>query len=109
MIFDLRTYVCKPGTMARHLAIYKQFGLEPQKRCLGEPVLYGVTETGDVNSYVHVWAYKDAGDRERRRAALWEDPDWLAYVAKSAEADCLLSQNNTLLKATDFARLPDLG
>ena len=80
MLFDVRTYTCRPGTIKQHLALYEKLGLAPQTRHLGQPVLYGVVETGLVNSYMHVWAYEDAGDRERKRAAMWADPDWLALT-----------------------------
>jgi hypothetical protein len=57
MIFDHRTYTCKPGSIKAHLDLYEKMGFAPQSRLLGKPVLYGTTEVGDVNSYVHVWAY----------------------------------------------------
>lgn len=108
MLFDLRIYTCFPGTLKKHLALYKEMGAGPQKRCLGEPFLYAVTETPNPNKYVHIWAYKDAGDREAKRAKLWSDPEWLAYAAKSAEAGWLIEQTNTLLHATDLAKLPEI-
>ena len=37
MLFDVRTYTCRPGSMAQHLALYKEKGLAPQSRILGEP------------------------------------------------------------------------
>lgn len=102
MIFDHRTYTCRPGTIKKHMALYEEFGLAPQKRHLGEPILYGLTETGDVNSYVHVWVYESAGDRETRRAAMQADPDWQTYLAKSAEAGYLVSQENKILIPAPF-------
>ena len=55
MLFDVRTYTCAPGTIAKHLALYEEKGLAPQTRHLGEPVFYGTCETGDPNQYVHIW------------------------------------------------------
>ena len=60
MIFDHRTYCCKPGMVPAQMALYEQYGKAPQERHLGKPVLYGIAETGRINSYVHVWAYDDA-------------------------------------------------
>jgi len=102
MIYDHRTYTCRPGTIKRQLALYEAHGFEVQKRHLGEPVLYAVTETGDVNSYVHVWAYEDAADRAKRRAAMAADPDWQAFLEKSAEAGYLLHQENKILQPAPF-------
>ena len=106
MIFDVRTYTCKPGTIKKHLALYEEHGLKPQTKHLGQPVLYGHVETGDVNSYVHVWAYESAGDREAKRAAMWADPEWLAYTQKSAELGALIKQENKILVAAPFFKLP---
>lgn len=105
MIFDHRTYYCRPGTIKKHLELYEQHGFGPQSRVLGPPVLYAATEVGDVNSYVHVWAYTDLADRTARRAKLWSDPEWLAYVAKSSELGALTKQENKILIATKFFKL----
>ncbi len=106
MIFDHRTYTLKPGMIKAHLAQYEEFGFKVQSRHLGKPVLYATTEVGDVNSYVHVWAYKDLADRTAKRAALWVDPEWLAYVKRSGELGALVSQENKILVATSFFKLP---
>jgi hypothetical protein len=70
MLFDHRTYTVKPGTLPKQLELYAQHGRAPQERHLGPPLLYGITETGPINSYVHVWVYDDAADRARKRAAM---------------------------------------
>ncbi len=102
MIYDHRTYVCRPGTIRKQLALYAEHGFAAQRRILGEPVLYAQTETGDVNAFVHIWRYEDAADRAARRANLAADPEWLAYLARSAEAGYLVSQVNTLLTSAPF-------
>ena len=40
MLVDVRTYRCRPGTINAHLALYEEFGKEPQFRCLGTPLAY---------------------------------------------------------------------
>lgn len=102
MIYDHRTYTCRPGMLQKQLALYKQHGWEVQVRHLGEPVLYGFTETGDVNTYVHVWVYEDAADRAQRRAAMAADPGWQSYLEKSAEAGYLIRQENKILVGVPF-------
>lgn len=97
MIYDHRTYTCRPGTIRKHLEIYLEHGFAPQSRHLGQPVLYATTEVGDVNSYVHVWAYDSVEDRARRRAAMMADPDWQTYLRVSGEAGYLIGQENKLL------------
>ena len=58
MTGDDRTYTCRPGTIKKHLALYEKLGKGPQTRHLGEPFAYLVTETGNVNQYIHIWAYE---------------------------------------------------
>jgi hypothetical protein len=102
MLFDLRIYRCRPGTIKKQLALYEEHGLGPQTRNLGQPYFYGIVETGAVNTYVHIWAYEDAADRERKRAAMQADPDWQAFLARSGEAGYLESQENWQLNEAPF-------
>jgi len=102
VIFDHRTYYCRPGTIKPHLAIYEEHGFKVQTRHLGQPVLYATTEVGDVNSYVHIWAYADLADRTAKRAALWLDPEWNTYIKMSADFGALIKQENKILVAVPF-------
>ncbi len=102
MILYMRTYTCKPGMMKEHIEVDKRYGLAPQTKHLGQPVVWATTEVGDVNSYVHILAYKDIADRAAKRAAMWEDADWIGLTQKSAELGALLSQENKILVATDI-------
>ena len=95
MILDMRTYTCKPGMIKAHIEIYKKYGQEAQARCLGKPVVWATTEVGDVNSFVHIWAYKDVADREKKRAAMWQDAGWLDYVKKSGELGARVGAQET--------------
>lgn len=102
MIYDHRTYTCRPGTIAKHLKLYAEYGWQVQRRHLGDPVVYAMTETGDVNAYVHIWRYDDVADRAEKRARLQADPEWQAYLQKSAEAGYLVSQVNRILTPVPF-------
>ena len=102
MLLDVRTYTCRPGTIKKHLALYEKMGKGPQTRHLGQPFAYLVTETGNVNQYIHIWAYQDAADRERRRAAMQADPEWMVFVEESAKLGALEHQENRLMRPVDF-------
>ena len=102
MLLDVRTYTCKPGTIKAHLDLYEKMGKEPQTRNLGQPLAYLTTETGNPNQYVHIWVYDSAGDREAKRAAMWADPDWIAYTQASAELGALEAQENKLMVPVNF-------
>ncbi len=102
MLLDIRIYTCRPGTIAKHLALYEEMGKVPQSRNIGAPVIYAKCETGDPNKYMHAWLYDSAADREQKRAKMWADPDWVAYTKASAELGALASQENALWIPVDF-------
>lgn len=102
MIYDHRTYICKPGSIKKQMKLYEDYGWEVQRRHLGDPVVYAAVETGDVNSYIHIWAYVDVADRAAKRAVLFEDIVWQNFLKLSAESGNLLSQVNTILTSAPF-------
>ena len=63
MLLDVRTYTCRPATIGKHLALYEKMGKGPQTRHLGQPFAYLVTETGNVNQYIHIWALETQENR----------------------------------------------
>lgn len=102
MLYDVRTYICRPNTIKKHLALYAEHGFDAQRRHLGEPLMYAQTDVGNVNSYTHIWVYESAADRDAKRAALQQDPAWINYLNKSAEAAYLINQENRLMLPTAF-------
>ena len=103
MLIDHRTYTLRPGTLRKQMALYEKHGLAAQKRHFGEPLAWLVSETGDVNTYVHIWVYDDAADRARKREALFKDPEWRKYLEMNAEAGYLIKQESKLMSPAPFA------
>jgi hypothetical protein len=106
MLIDHRTYATRPGALQKQLALYAEHGFPVQRRLAGDPLAFLVTETGPLNSYVHLWRYEDAAHRAQVRSALQADPAWIAYLAKSAEAGNIVAQENRLMVPAAFAPLP---
>ena len=102
MLYDVRIYECRPGTIKMHLDLYEKHGKVPQSRALGNPLAFLVGETGNPNRYIHIWVYENADDREKKRAQMWLDPDWINYTQESAKLGALESQKNKLVKNVDF-------
>jgi len=109
MIYDVRTYTCRPGTMNKQLAMYAEHGYHVQCRHLGVPVIYATGEVGDANSYVHIWAYDSMADREQRRKAMWSDPEWLEMIKLADDAGYLISQKNAVYTQVPFSPEPNRG
>ena len=103
MLVDHRTYRIKPGKMQAHLDLYEQYGYPAQTKHLGKPVAYMFTESGEMNTIVHIWVYENAADREKRRAAMAADPEWQIYVKKLSESGLLMEQQTSLMVPAKFA------
>jgi NIPSNAP len=103
VIFDYRTYKCIPGRTAAQLKLYGELAYPTQIQYLGEPVCWMVTETGVLNSLVHVWAYDSAADREQKRARLAKDPAWQHYLVENGKAGNIADQHTMLMTPAPFA------
>ena len=74
MIYEMRTYDLKPRSQAE---VEKRFGEAYEKRKkYSELAAFWHTEIGPLNQIVHVWPYKDLGERNRIRAAAVKDGIW---------------------------------
>ena len=88
------------------MCIRDRHGWGPQTRHLGQPIVYAVTEVGNVNTYVHIWAYSDITDRATKREAMQADPNWQKYLTLSGEAGYLIAQDNRILVSAPFYSPP---
>ena len=105
MIVDLRTYTMVPGRLGAYLKLYEAEGLPIHVRHLGAPIGIFTTDVGELNQVVFFWAFQSQADREKRRAALEADPDWVTYRRKSADAGNVQHQENKIIVSTAFSPL----
>lgn len=82
MVIDFRAYTLHSGSVGPFMELFEQEGLEPQVRICGKFLGLYRTEMGNINQIVMMFEYADAGDRERRRARLYKDPAFQAYLTK---------------------------
>ncbi|HEY9218463.1 MAG TPA: NIPSNAP family protein [Phenylobacterium sp.] len=104
MIVEMRTYTLAVGATGRYFKLYGEKGLAVQKRILGHLVGYYGVEVGELNKVIHMWAYDSLDERAKRRAALWADPEWLAYVREVG--GLVVGQENQILTPAPFFQLP---
>lgn len=98
MLIDERTYTLRPGCLGRYLDRHMAHALPLMREHLGEPLAYYTGADGELNTFVHQWAYTDAADREQRRARLYADPRWLDYRRSTGDQGWLVAQHNRLLR-----------
>ena len=81
MLYEMRTYRVKVGTVPQYMRLVEE-GIVIQREHLGNLVGYFTSEIGTLNEVVHIWAYSDLVDRQRRREELAMDPRWQAFIPK---------------------------
>jgi hypothetical protein len=102
VIYEERIYSFTPETLADHLDKYERLGFPHHTRCLGKLLAYFTTDIGELNECTHIWVYQDLADRAAKRAGLWADPDWLAYVKIAPKP---VRMRNRILVPTKFSPL----
>jgi len=103
VLLDVRTYKTLPGRVPAQLEIYKKFGYPVQLRYMGEPLCFAAAESGELNTFTHVWVYESAADREAKRGKMAQDRDWKVYLAENAKAGYIIEQKNCLMVPTAFS------
>src|SRR5262245_65726078 len=93
MVLEECTYTIKPGQIPGFLAIYEREGLSAQRRHLGQSVGWSTSEFGNS-----IRSFESLDDRAKRRAALYGDFEWQAFVPKALEF--IEKQENRILLPT---------
>lgn len=101
MIVEERTYTLQAGKTSSYLAEYAKRGMEPQREHLGDLIGYFTTEIGTLNQVVHLWGYRDLGDRQERRQRLYADARWQEYVPTIRQ--WVVQQENRILVPASFS------
>ncbi len=100
MYVEERIYTLQVGKAAEYFKNYEQFGMKVQLKHLPNMVGYYTTEVGELNLVIHMWAYDDLNERDRRRAAMQADPEWQAYLGKNRPF--MISQETRIMKCAPF-------
>jgi NIPSNAP len=103
MILEERDYRLVQGMTGAFLNVYETLGLSVQRRHLGEPIGFFLTDIGELNHVVSIWRYDDYTDRSARRTTMLADPDWPAYLA--AIRGMIDVQNIRILLPASFSPL----
>jgi hypothetical protein len=103
MIVEERTYTVQPGRAKEWLDHYEKTGWPVQQRHLGKCIGFFLSEIGELNKIVHLWAYDDLAHRERARAAMVQDPEWATFV--NGNPPVLIAQEACILKPVSFSPL----
>ena len=103
MIIEHRTYTFQPGSVDRWMEKYRAEGLPVQKRHLNRFVGLYVSEIGRLHTAVLVWAYDSLADREARRASMYADPQWQAFIGEIWALGVIQTQDVMIMNPAPFS------
>ena len=73
-LYEFRTYTFGPGAIPK---VIEAWSPRIKERTAVSPLIFaGFTDIGALNQWVHVWAYKNMGERERLRAQAMKPGQW---------------------------------
>jgi hypothetical protein len=81
-VYELRSYRSQVGRIGEWLSLFKT--IMPVREKYSQNVGAWQTEMGQLNEAVHLWAYRDLNHRAQVRSQALQDPEWQAFVGKSA-------------------------
>jgi hypothetical protein len=76
MIYELRTYTVKQGTLADVVKAASTVSRDIRGDNYGKLEGYWSTDIGPLNQVMHLWSYADLNERARLRAELAKNPRW---------------------------------
>lgn len=96
-LIDHRIYTIALRKMPEFLEVFNRLAMPVLMQTLGHPVGCYTSLVGPQNQFVHLWAYDDLADYERRCRARDTHPDFPAYLAASGHL--ITAQETRLIKA----------
>ena len=81
-VYELRWYRAHVGKAGEWLGHFK--AIMPVREKYSKNVGLWQTEVAQLNEAVHLWAYRDLNHRAEVRANVAKDPEWQAFLLKSA-------------------------
>jgi hypothetical protein len=76
MLYELRTYTVKPGTLGDIVKAASTVSRDVRGDNYGKLEGYWFTEIGPLNQVMHMWSYESFDERTRLRGELAKNPRW---------------------------------
>ena len=99
-LIDHRIYTIRLRKMNEFLEVFDRLAMPILLETLGHPVGFYVSLVGPLNQFVHLWAYEDLADYERRCLARDTHPAFAAYL--SASEHLIVAQESRLIRAVEL-------
>ncbi|MFJ1259382.1 NIPSNAP family protein [Cupriavidus sp. CuC1] len=102
-LIDHRIYTIALRKMPEFLEVFDRLAMPILLETLGHPVGFYVSQVGPLNQFVHLWAYQDLADYERRCLARDAHPEFSSYL--SASGHLITAQETRLIRRVDLPSL----
>lgn len=99
-LIDHRTYTIALRKMPEFLDVFNRLAMPVLMETLGHPLGFWTSFVGPQNQFVHLWAYQDLADYERRCQARDTHPDFPAYM--KASGHLITAQHTQLIRAASM-------
>ena len=96
MIFEMRTYLMKPGSIPKVEELFA--GSLPARAKLSRLGGFWRTEVGTLNQIIHIWPYETIADRDRVRAEAVKTGVWPPKIS-----DFVVDMESKILHAAPFS------
>ncbi len=103
-LVDHRVYTIALRKMPEFLDVFNRLAMPVLMETLGHPLGFYTSMVGPQNQFVHLWAYEDLADYERRCRARDSHPNFGAYLAASGHL--ITAQETRLIRITDLPVIP---
>lgn len=102
-LVDHRIYTIKLRKMGEFIEVFNRLAMPILLKTLGHPLGFYTSQVGPLNQFVHLWAYADLADYERRCNARDAHPDFPAYLAASEHL--IVAQETRLIRQVQLQTL----
>ena len=99
-LVDHRIYTIRLRRMDEFIGVFRRLALPILRETLGHPLGFWVSQVGPLNQFVHLWAYEDLADYERRCRARDSHPGFAEYLAASEHL--IVAQETRLIRAVSL-------
>ena len=101
MIYDMRIYDLKPGSVNEYMAAVKEVAVEIRGDYGVKLAGWYYTAIGPLNRIVHIWAYRDYSHFAEAREQVRSDPRWSGEYMPRVRG-LAVKQQNMIMNGADF-------
>ncbi|QIL82406.1 NIPSNAP family protein [Diaphorobacter sp. HDW4A] len=100
-LVDHRIYTIRLRRMGEFLEVFNRLALPILMQTLAHPLGFYISQVGPLNQFVHLWAYTDLADYERRSQQRDAHPGFPAYLAASEHL--IVAQETRLIRSAPMS------